>query len=153
MNKPRIMVRFEKGALVPADRASREILRDRAYHVGDILAAALSKPRNYKFFGKAHILGRLVAESIEGFEGMEPHAVLKRLQIEGDIACDRMVINLPNYGPVDYRVAQSLAFESMDESEFTKIYTQFAQYISERYWPDCDAEQIEKMADAMPEAA
>lgn len=153
MSRTRIALRFQKGGLVPADQYSVDLIRQRGYRVGDMVFADLAKPRNPKFFRLAHAFGKLCAENIEDFQELDAHTVLKRIQIEGNIACDSMRINHPIYGPIDYRQPKSLAFESMDEGVFTDVFKRMCEYIARTYWPDCTAEQIAAMAETMPEAA
>lgn len=153
MSKARVALRFEKGALIPADQYSVELIRQRGYRVGDMVFADLAKPRNPRFFRLAHAFGRLCADNIERFAGMDAHRVLKTIQIEGNIACNVIRIDLPNYGPIDYLEPQSLSFESMDEGRFTEVFRQMCEHVSQTYWPTLTAEQIASMAETMPEAA
>lgn len=153
MSKARVALRFEKGALIPADQYSVDLIRNRGYKVGDLVFADLAKPRNPRFFRLAHAFGKLCAENIDAFEGMSAHKVLKRIQIEGDIACNTMKVTIPIYGEIDYREPQSLAFESMDEGRFTEVFKAMCEYVCRTYWPDCTPEQVASMAETMPAAA
>jgi len=107
---------------------------------------------------------------------MDPHAVLKRLQIESGVECDytailidpvaecvaafigqkagqhmESVVNIAFdvvRGQVfEQRVARSLSFDSMDEVRFQNVMHALAQWVADRYWPDCSAGEIERMAD------
>lgn len=147
----RIMLRVRKGALVPAFVSEANKLRRRGYHLDDILAADLRKPRNPKFSRLVHAFGKVCAENIEAFHGLDGHTVLKRLQLEGDIGCDEIALNFPGIGPCTYRVPQSLSFESMEEGQFRQVFQQFCEYVSRRYWPDLTPEQIAAMAEFAPE--
>lgn len=142
-----------KGALVPADGLTAERLRAKGYHFGDELTATLRKPRNPAFYRKAHVFGDLVAQNLERFHGINAHQVLKLVQYEGDIACERMMVNLKGFGMVEVRVPRSLSFESMDEGEFTEVFKRMCKHISDNYWPECTPDQIEEMASAMVGAA
>lgn len=134
--------------LVPHDANTTAQLRAKGYRLGDVLSADLSKPRNPKFHGLAHRLGDLIAANIEAFEGLEGHAVLKRLQIEGNIGCDEIALNFPGVGPCTYRVPRSLSFESMDDGEFKVVIAGMCSYVSKTYWQTVSPEKIEAMADA-----
>jgi hypothetical protein len=147
-----LMLRVEKGRLVPADSYTVARIRERGYHVGDVLSAKLRKPRNPGFHRLAHAFGRLVAENIEAFSGMPAHSVLKRVQLEADIACDEMALNFPGIGPCTYRIPQSLSFESMDEGRFREVFKAMCDYIAEKYWHSLTSDQIEEMAGVMVEA-
>ena len=145
-----------RGGLVPADGYTRSQLRAKGYKVGDHLLSTLHKPRNPKFHRLAHRLGTLVAENIEEFSGMDAHAVLKRLQVEGNIACDEFPAFLDIMGQrikIAHRMPRSLSFADMDEGEFRQTFTAMCNVIARDYWADCTADQIELMAAAMPEAA
>lgn len=151
--RPKIMLAVRKGALVPADKWSEEALRDRNYSIGDVLAAELTKPRNPRFNNYVHAFAKLLKENLEPFEHMPPHKILKRLQIEGDIACDEILLVMPGIGPCGYRQARSLAFDSMDEAEFSEVYRAFCTHVAKQYWPDLTADQIAEMAEMMGQVA
>ena len=148
----RVMLRVVKGALAPADAFAAQELRRRGYRVGDILAGEIKKPRNPGFHRLAHQLGNVVADNIEAFQGLNAHAVLKRLQIEANVCCDDIALNFPGVGPCMYRVPQSLSFESMDEAQFQTVMSGLCAYIAKRYWPEMEPGQIEAMADLWVEA-
>ena len=115
------MLRVVKGGFAPADNYTAERLRGRL-KVGDIVAATISKPRNPGFHRLAHALGKLLADNLDEFDGMEAHGVLKRLQIEGNIACNAIAVVFPGVGPCEYRIPQSLSFASMDETAFREVF-------------------------------
>ena len=145
------MLRVMKGALVPADRRSLELLRERGYAIGDVLAAELRKPRNPGFHRLVHQFGTLCRDNIEAFADLDAHTVLKRLQLEGNIGCDEIALNFPGIGPCSYRVPRSLAYESMDESEFQDVFRAFARHVSKQYWPSMSPEAIADMAGMLTE--
>lgn len=152
--KPTVMLRVQRGALVPADFASERMLREREYRVGDVLSAVLHKPRNPKFHRMAHALGQALIENTDDFaEYTDAHAVLKRIQIEANIGCDVMLIKVPSIGMLEHRTPQSLSFENMDEAEFGAIYAAMCSYVIKHYWPGLDAAQIEQMATLVGMAA
>lgn len=121
--------------------------------MGDLLSADLTKPRNPKFNRLVHQLGRLCAVNIEAFAGLDAHRIIKRLQIEGKVACDEIGINVPGYGMVIQFIPRSLSFESMDESEFNAAARGISRTISERYWPSMTEDQILSMAELMIDEA
>lgn len=152
----RLLLQVAKGALIPGDGYTQKRLKERGYRVGDILLADLRKPRHPGFHRLAHRLGTLVAENIDEFAGLDGHAVLKRLQIEGNVQCDEIPLFLELLGQkvkLMHRVPRSLSFASMDEAEFRATIRQISNYIAETYWPSLTAEAIEAMAESMPEAA
>lgn len=151
--KEAFLLAVTKGALVPADNYTAERLRARGYHMGDVLRATLAKPRNPQFYRLAHAFGKLCADNIERFEGMNCHAVLKAIQFEADIACERMMVNLKGMGMVEVRIPQSLSFESMDEGQFREVYKSMCDHVSKVYWPELEPEAIAEMAEVVLEAA
>jgi len=150
--KPRHALRVIKGGYAPADSSAAAVLRQK-HRVGDLVFAEFTKPRNPGFHRLAHQLGGMLAENLDAFDGMEAHAVLKRLQIEADVGCDHLSLNFPGIGPVLYRQARSLSYESMDESEFRDVIAALCRYVAKTYWPTLTAEQIESMASVWVEAA
>ena len=149
-NKPeKLMLRVIKGGFAPADEYTSKRLRARNYSIGEIVAGQITKPRNPKFWRLAHGLGTVVAENIEGFEGMDAHKVLKRLQLEALTECDEFVFKVPNCGMVTQYIPRSLSFESMSEEVFRDVFTRMCQHIVKEYWPTETTERIEEMAQMM----
>lgn len=150
---PTYLLTVGKGALVPADANTVAALRAKGYRLGDELSATLKKARSPGFHRLAHQFGALLADNLEQFEGLDAHRVLKRLQIEGNVACDDVPLNFPGVGPCTYRVPRSLSFDNMDEGEFQEVFKAMCRHVARTYWPTCTPEQIAAMASAMPEAA
>lgn len=148
-----ILLRVAKGALVPDDDLAVARLRARGFRAGDVVSAVLRKPREPSQHRKAHVLGRLLAENIEAFAGMDPHAVIKRLQLESGAGCDSVAIYVPGVGMCEHRQARSLSFENMDESEFQNVYTGLCNHIVKQYWSDLKPEDLEDMARLTGQAA
>ena len=146
--KERIFFRVEKGALVPADKYAASRLHEKNYKIGDIVAVQISKLRNQKFNRLVHRIGQLVVANIEGFAGIDAHRAIKRLQIEGRIACDEIGITVPGYGMLIQFIPRSLSFETMDEGEYVEAARGICRTIAERYWKTLSAKQIEDMAES-----
>lgn len=149
--QPRHALRVIKGGYAPADCSTASTLRQ-SHRVGDLVFAEFKKPRNPGFHRLAHQLGSMLAENLDVFENLVAHQVLKRLQIEGDIGCEHLALNFPGIGPVEYRQARSLSFESMGEDEFHKVISDMCRYVAKTYWPSCTPEEIERMASIWVEA-
>jgi len=148
--KQKIPLRVTKGALIPADKFAEDDLRSKKYNIGDIVFGVITKPRNPKFNRLVHKIGVLCKQNIEGFESIETHAVIKRLQIESRVACDQIGIEVPGYLGLVYQwIPRSLSFESMDEAEFYEAAKGICNHISQRYWPSLSADEIENMAELM----
>ena len=147
--RERVYFRVGRGCLIPADSYAASILRARGYAMNDLLAAELVKPRNPKFNRLVHRIGQLVVANIDAFAGLDAHKAVKRLQIEGKVACEEIGIHVPNYGMVIQLIPRSLGFESLDEGEFLQAARGICRTISERYWPSLSPEAIEEMAEMM----
>lgn len=148
MSREKIYLRIEKGALVPADLHSAQQLRSRNFKVGDVIKADLTKLRNPKFNRLVHRIGQLVVANIDAFHGLDAHRAIKRLQIEGRIACEEIGVMVPNFGMVIQFIPRSMSFESMGEEEFHDAARGICRTIAERYWTTLTAEQIEEMAES-----
>lgn len=139
------------GALVPRGGIDRRIMREREYKTGDFLRADLKKPRNYKFHKLVHALGNLVATHIDDFSDMDAHAVIKRLQTESGICCEDQLVNIPGIGRLLIKVASSIAFDEMEEGDFTQLWKGICNHIIREYWPEMTEDGIDSMLDLMPQ--
>jgi len=146
--RERIYLRVDRGCLVPADNYAASKLRERNYHVGDLLAAELVKPRNPKFNRLVHRIGQLVVANIDAFSGLDSHRAIKRLQIEGKVFCEEIGIHVPGYGMLIQFIPRSLSFESLDEGEYQEAAKGICRTIADRYWPNLSEEQIAEMAES-----
>ena len=146
--REKIYLRVVKGALVPADTYAASKLRERGYGMNDLLSAELTKPRNPKFNRLVHRIGQLVVSNIEAFAGLDAHQAIKRLQIEGKVACEEIGVMVANYGMVIQLIPRSLSFESMDEGEYVQAARGICRTIAERYWPSLTEDAIAEMAES-----
>jgi hypothetical protein len=146
--KERIYFRVNDRGLIPADQYAASRLKEKNYKPGDVIAATLVKLRNPRFNRLVHRIGQLVTANIEAFAGLDAHTAIKRLQMEGRIACEEIGILVPGYGMVVQVIPRSLAFDSMDEGEYHEVARAICRLIAERYWLTLTPEQIEQMAES-----
>ena len=146
-------MRVVKGGFQPADALAASKLRNRDYSLGDVVFCEIKKPRNPRFHRLAHALGQILVENIEAFEGLDGHSVLKRLQIESGVGCEEVAIYVPGVGQCLHRTPKSLSFESMDETQFNDVIRRLCNHVAKTYWPGMEPQEIERMAEIMPEAA
>ena len=151
--KPRYAATVRPGGFDIPNALVREALREKGFRTGEAVSLEIYKARNPKFNSLAHVFGTMLAEHLDAFAGMDPHPVLKRLQIEGNIACDEIALIFPGLGPTSYRVPRSLSFDQMDEAEFSGVYKAFCRYVAKTYWRNLTPEQVEQMAGLMADAA
>lgn len=141
----------QHGCLVPKNSYTTKRLRERGYKIGDDLMAVLTKARNPGFHRLSHRLGTLVIKNIECFKHLNEHTCLKRLQWESGYGCEEIGAMIPNVGMTQIRIPKSLSYENMDQGEFEEVMKGISRHISEHYWPELNPEQIEEMAEAMPD--
>lgn len=141
----------EVGALVPRHKSDRRMLREKRLKVGDVVRLTLRKPRNEKFHRLVHGLGALVGQQVDGFEHMDAHAVIKRLQADSGVMCEPVVYQIPGLGNLTRSEPRSLAFDEMDEGEFQTLWRGICAHLIATYWPALDEAAIESMIDLMPE--
>lgn len=144
-----IWLKVSKGCLEPADKFAFDELRARGYCIGDMVKADLRKPNNPKFNRLIHKIGDLCAKNLDDFQGMDAHAVLKRLQIEGGIACEETAIKVDGLGMMMHRTPKSMSFEDMEDGARSEMAKAFCAFISRKYWPSLSPEEIEAMAEIM----
>ena len=164
------------GALVPRFATDRRLMRERGYKVGDDLRAELSKPRILGQHRKAHLIGQLCVEQLEGFEREDSHSAIKRLQRESGICCELQTIDaspvveailaaaqsllgaavtkmlravLPEIKTIEVSVPQSLAFDRMEQGQFEQFYRGLCGYVCAEYWPHLTADEVAAMAELM----
>lgn len=148
--KPRYAAVVRAGGFDVTSPLVRERLREKGYQIGDDVAIEIYKVRNIKFNNLVHKFGELLAQNLDDFDGMEAHAVLKRLQLESGVACDEIQLR-GDFGLVYHRQAQSLSFDNMDDGEFSEVFRGLSRHVSKRYWTSLTPEQIEQMAGFMPD--
>lgn len=144
-DKEKLIFKVAKGSLVPADAYSVEAMRKMGMKIGDSVVVTVTKPRTLEYHKFAHKLGQLIVANINKFNGMSAHDALKKVQIDGEIACKETVADI-NGIKMKFVQAKSLSFDSMDEIEFKSVMQKFCEHISETYWPDMEPWQIEEMA-------
>lgn len=149
--RERILLRVERGALVPADAHSQQRLRERGYRVGDVLAAELVKPRSPGFWRLAHRIGTLCTQSIDAFHGLTAHQAIKKIQIDAGLECDVTHTEIPGLGTLVSKQPRSLSFESMEQGAFYEFTRAACGHIASTYWPHLTADAVQEMADAFPD--
>ena len=104
------------------------------------------KPRSPKFHRAVHKLCSFLAEHLETFKCMDAHSVLKRLQLESTLYCDKTVITIKGFGNAMHLIPQSIGFDSMDESEFREFFKALADHVAETHWPEFSLDLLGKQA-------
>jgi len=147
-----LMMRVQKGALVPADSYTQHRLREKGLHIDDLVGVSLRKIRNPGFHRLAHAFGDFVVKNVEAFENLNAHLALKRLQAETGIGCDEFSIQAGDE-TVLVRVPHSLSYANMDDTEFKEVYGGMCRHVAMKYFPDLSQEQVAAMVEMMPAEA
>lgn len=166
------------GALRPSSGIDAYLMRQRGFRVGQEVRADPKQPRNPKFNRLVHVLGQYLVEHVEGFENLDSHGAIKRVQLEADVCCELVEIDaspvvtailavadsllgaaaarmlaavLPDIKTVPVKQAKSLSFDSMPEHQFRQVWEAICRHVAEHYWPDLTEDTIEAMAGLMPQ--
>lgn len=132
-----------RAAFVAADAREREVLRTRKYHLGDVLRADIHKPRNPKHHRLAMATIALLVEHVEGIDTIEQALTIAKV---GMGYCDPVIDG--GTGKTLW-VMRSIAFDAMDETEFSTFHRDLCRFIAKRYLPNMTPEQVADMAQIM----
>lgn len=144
-----LMMVMPDGSFRASDNASRKALKSRGFHKHQEVIAYLYRVRDGVQWRRAHALGQMLVDNVDAFHGLDAHHALKKVQLDGSIACESEKIDLGNLGMFTRTVAKSLAFGEMDDSEFSAVFKQMCERVAQRYFPDMDATAVEAMLDLM----
>lgn len=164
--------------LVPASATDSKLLNERNYTTGSMIRATFKQTRNPKFHRYVHQLGSMVVENIEGFEHLDSHEAIKRLQADTGLFCELREIDagpivdallaasgevlgdaatamlgsvLPEIRRISIQQPESIAFDSLDESDFKKLWSGICQHLIKTYWHTMTEERINEMVGLMPD--
>lgn len=123
----------ERLAMVAQHPIDRALMKERGYKNGDDVRLEIKKPRNAKFHRLAHAIGNLLRENVEAFRHLTGHDAIKQVQKESGVFCEPMEIDLGTLGKVTASVPRSIAFDEMEESEFTEFFAGVTDWIDQHY--------------------
>jgi len=147
-----VAMKVGKGTLTPLDADAGQKLRALGLGLGQTIHIVVRDKRSVAMHRYLHAIAKICADNISDLEGMDAHDVIKRVQIEGDICCKVIMARLiPGMPEIPIRMPESISFKNMEEEKFRKLVGRFCDHIAQKYWPDLDAETIEKMAGVMPD--
>lgn len=134
------------GTFEPASELYRQMLRAKRYRVGDMVRADLSKPRYPKHHRLVFATLRRVADNIDS--GMTEYQLLNILKIKmGRV--DTLVDSAT--GRV-YYIPESIAFDAMEEGEFSVFHRDMCRVIARDYLPGMSQSQVAELAEMMDDA-
>lgn len=134
------------GTLEPASAYYSAELRSRRLRVGDLVHAELTKPRHPKHHRLVFALLQKVLENQDGLQTIEQLLTvvkikLGRVETLVDAATGRA-----------YYVPQSIAFASMDQSDFSVFWRDLCRVVARDYFPGMTPERVAELAEMMEDA-
>lgn len=141
----------ERLALVAEDGIQRAAMRERGFKRGQRVACDVHPERCYSQWKQTHKLGQLLILHVDGFEHMDAHKALKKIQQDGDIECEHEVFDLGALGKVTRAVPRSLSFDEMGQDVYNRVFKAMCHYIGQTYFSDMDADAVVQMVDLMPD--
>lgn len=147
----RVLLKIQPdGSFRAADAFSSKRLSTRGYKRGQEVVAYVSRVRDGRQWRRAHVLGQFLVDNVGAFDGKDAHQAIKKVQLDGKIACTEERFDLPGgLGQFVRIVPESLAFGEMDDIVFTPIYAQMRKYIGDTYFGDMDATAVDEMLNVM----
>lgn len=145
----------ERLALVASHPMDRRICKERKYRAGDEVRMELKKPRNVKFHRLMHAIGSMLVDHVAGFENLDAHGAIKRVQRESGTCCEEMIVDMGELrfgdmvvpiGERPVKVPESLAFDDMSQERFEELFKGVTDWIAANYWPDMPRDAVEEMA-------
>lgn len=123
--------------LIPADREATSRIHDMPSE--KLVMVSVRQPRNPRFHRMAWGIARLVYDNSERFESAEH--VMENLKVAGGLV-DRWKIIIPDLGEVEQIRGRSIAFESMDQAEFSEFWEKALDFIAKELMPGVDIEAM-----------
>lgn len=140
-----VFLRVVKGGFEPASEHYAAMLRAKGFRVGDLVRAELTKPRNPRHH-------RLVFATLQRvLDNLDTAMTVEQLLTILKIKLGRAVPYVDSGTGRTYWVPESLAFDAMDESEFSVFHRDMCRVIARDYFPSWTPEQVAELAEMMEE--
>ncbi|UYB51179.1 hypothetical protein OCJ37_14410 [Xanthomonas sp. AM6] len=150
----------ERLGILANHEVDRELMRQRGYRRGQEVRLEIKAPRDAWRHRLLHKIGALMVENVDGWESLDTHEAVKRLQREAGVCCEQVDMDatavvsavlaaadaafgpgaakllrevLPRIETIPVTVARSLAFDCMDEDEFRRLFEGITAHIGEHY--------------------
>ncbi|WP_238691657.1 hypothetical protein [Xanthomonas arboricola] len=150
----------ERLALLAEHPIDRELMKQRGYRRGQEVRLEIKAPRDAWRHRLLHKIGQLMTDNVDGWQEMDTHEAVKRLQREAGVCCDEIDMDatavvsavlaasdaafgpgaskllrevLPKIETIPVTVARSLSFDSMDEDEFRRLFEGITRHIGSAY--------------------
>lgn len=141
--KDPIFLRVSKGALLPASTHDAALLRTRKYHIGDVLKAELTKPRNPRHHKLVMALLQLVLNSTESVQTIDQLLTVLKIKL------GRAQPFIDAADGTTYWVLESISYEAMDQGEFEVFWNDLRALVARDYLHDMDPAHIDTICEMM----
>lgn len=126
----------ERLAIVATHPVDRRIMKERKFRAGDEVRLEIKRPRNAKFHRLMHVIGQVMVDNVDGWEDLDAHGAVKRLQRESGVCCEEVEIDIPGMGTLLAKQAESLSFDEMTPERFEQLFEGITRHIDNTYSPD-----------------
>lgn len=123
----------EFGCFVPSHPIDQRLAKERRFRVGREYRAEIKQARIGWQHRLIHKIGQLMVDNVEGWEQMDSHAAVKRLQRESGVCCEEIEIDIPGIGTLMAKQAESLAYDDMEQDRFEKLFSGITEHIGKQY--------------------
>jgi len=132
----------EGGRLVAASGFYERQLLER-FHVGDLVKAELTKPRNPKHHRLVMSVVQMVLDNQDGLQTVDQLLTILKIKL------GRCVPYVDAATGRAYYVVESISFDSMDQSEFEVFWNDLCKVVARDYFPTMTREQVAQLAERM----
>lgn len=130
----------ERLAILASHPIDRKLMKERKFREGDELRLEIKRPRNVKFHRLMHAVGQVMVDNVDGWESLDAHGAVKRLQRESGVCCEEVEIDIPGMGTLLAKQAESLSFDEMQPDRFAELFDGITKHIDANYSPDFTTE-------------
>jgi hypothetical protein len=136
----KFLARKDLGHLTPVDETGEEALRKLKF--GDVVTVEVKKPRNGKHHRLYWALVGIVHHNQDRYETTEQlHTALK-------IAAGHYeLLTMPNGN--EYKIPRSIAFDTMDQLEFSQFYDRVCDLVAKHFLPGVSVEALKAEVESM----
>lgn len=136
----KFLARKDLGHLTPVDTAGEEALRKLKF--GDVVTVEVKKPRNGKHHRLYWALVGIVHHNQDRYETTEQlHSAIK-------IAAGHYeLLTMPNGN--EYKIPRSIAFDKMDQTEFSAFYDRVCDLVAKHFLPGVSVESLKTEVEIM----
>jgi hypothetical protein len=126
----------ERLAILASHPIDRRLMKERGFNRGDEVRLEVKRPRNVKFHRLLHAIGQVMVDNVDGWENLNSHDAIKRLQRESGVCCEEVEIDIPGMGKLLAKQAESLAFDEMPPERFELLFNGITDHIDKTYSPN-----------------